>query len=203
MAAIARVKLKWTGFNGAPGFSVFHFADFNLQDAAAWTNADADLAADRIEAWADGIRRVCAAPVRLKVESDVEIIERETGQLATVVSAGIRAEMANPVTTGNYSGPTGAVINWRTAGVRNGRRVRGRTFVVPCYSAAYEANGSLTPEARLQLEGSSQELINAAGTPDIGVYARPTGPGATDGVWYVATSMSVPDMAAVLRSRRD
>ena len=203
MASIARAKIRWTGFIGAPGYTVMHFKDFGLDDPADWTNVEADGIGDKVDAWLDGIRRVCAGPVRLKMDSDVEIIDEANGQLQTVVSAGARPEHANPVQGGAYSAPTGSVITWRTGGVRNGRRIRGRTFIVPCYNAAFDVDGSLTTAARDQLEGSSAALISATGIPDLGVYARPTGPAATDGVWHVVTSFSVPDMAAVLRSRRD
>jgi hypothetical protein len=212
MTVIARVKLEWTGFNGGPGYSIFHMRDFGLQDVGDWTNEHAAAAATKIEAWADGVRSIVAPPVRLKVSSDVEIINEQTGQLETVVSAGVRNQMQNPAPgVGGYSGASGAVVTWRTNGVRNGRRIRGRTFIVPCYAAAFQEDGTLSPAARLQLEASSANLISAEGTPDMGVYARPTrtrnpdGSFTTnaDGVWYFATSVSVPDLAAVMRSRRD
>ena len=212
MTVIARVKLEWTGFNGGPGYSIFHMRDFGLQDVGNWTNVEAAAAAAKVEAWADGVRSIVAPPVRLKVLSDVEIINEQNGELENVVNAGIRNQMQNPAPgVGGYSGASGAVVTWRTAGVRNGRRIKGRTFIVPCYAAAFQEDGTLSPAARLQLEASSQNLIAAEGTPDMGVYARPVKTknpdGSTtitaDGQWFFCTSVSVPDMAAVLRSRRD
>lgn len=212
MAAIARVKLRWTGFLGGPGYSIFHFRDFGRGPDGAWQDADASQAADHIDAWADGVRTVVAESVRLKVESDVEMIDEASGELINVLRAGVRPEHKNNAAgTGGYSGAAGAVVNWKTGGVRNGRRVRGRTFIVPCYGPAFGNDGTLADGTRLQLEASSANLINGAEVLDLGVYARPTvtrNPDGSktknnDGVWHKVTSATVPDLAAVLRSRRD
>ena len=44
---------------------------------------------------------------------------------------------------GGFAAGVGARVVWETGAVRNGRRVRGSTFVVPIWSSAYETNGTL------------------------------------------------------------
>jgi hypothetical protein len=106
------------------------------------------------------------------------------------------------------------VINWKTAGVRAGRRVRGRSFLVPLLSQTFDVNGTATSAALTTVNGAAGPLYaGTEGDIRLGVWARPTaikdvngnptGEYNEDGVWHPATAHSVPDMAAVLRSRRD
>jgi len=94
-------------------------------------------------------------------------------------------------------------VNWRTNQIRNGRRVRGRSFLVPLAGSAFEGNGTLSASTLTSLKSAADTLRTAAGTTQLGVYARPTTKDATDGLWAQVTANTVPDMGAVLRSRRD
>jgi hypothetical protein len=195
-----RIKMRWSGFTGGPGYSVFHMRDFNDLTPVDLTAVNSALG--KVQAFANGIKGVIAHPVTLQVLNDVEIIEDTTGQLEEVATGTALAAVASTAPTSSYSGATGAVITWRTDGVRNGRRIRGRSFLVPIAGGAYESNGTLSAATITTLGTAASAFIDPAGDGDLGVYARPTGPGATDGEWTVVKSFSVPDMAAVLRSRR-
>jgi hypothetical protein len=204
MAPIFRVKLNWTGFPGAPGLSVFHFRDFDTEAGAGISVAGAQAAVDRIDTFITAIRTYVPQGVMLRTEPEVEVIEEADGKLQDMFTTTPAAGQQGAMSTANgFAAPVGAVINWRTSGVRNGRRIRGRTFLVPLGSGSYQADGTLAAAAQAGITTAAQALIATAGSPDLGVYARPTGPGASDGNWVVATSTNVPDMAAVLRSRRD
>lgn len=195
-----RVKLRWTGLPGGLGYSVFHFRDFT---GGTPTPADGDSAKARVNDYAFTIKGLIPPSVTLQVDSEAELIEDTNGKLVDVYGGS-----APPTNGGSgsgtqgYSAPAGAVISWSTAGIRNGRRIRGRTFVVPLAGDAYENNGTLAPSALMVLGLAADTLRNPSGTPDLGVYARPTAPGANDGEWSVVTGHRIPDMAAVLRSRR-
>lgn len=201
MASLLRVKLRWSGYQGGPGYSIFHFRDFS---GVAGSAAQVAGAVSKVDAFISGVRFAVPQVVSMQTMSDVEELEDTTGELTNVYTGSpAAAQLGNATGTATFASAVGAVVNWRTAGVRNGRRVRGKTFLVPLSSAAFETNGTLSTAALSGLNTAAAAMVNPVGDGDLGVYARPSGPGATDGIWHVATSHNIPDMGAVLRSRRD
>lgn len=201
MATILRVKLRWSGFQGGPGYSIFHFRDFN---GGGDLSEQVEGAASRVDTFAADLTGVIARGVQLQVMTDVEEIEETNGQLMEIHNASAKTAKNATASAGTaYAAAVGAVVNWRTGSVRNGRRVRGKTFLVPLSGSSFEDNGTLNASHLGQITTAATKMIDGTGTPDLGVYARPSSRGATDGAWSVATSFSVPDMGAVLRSRRD
>ena len=200
MPLIARVKLRWTGLNGAPGYSVFHFRDFV---GAEPTVPDVQAAVDKVDAFAGIVRSLLLPGLSLPTMADVDILDEATGQLENTLNAVPDPAVTGAAPAGTMAGGAGAVITWRSGLVRNGRRLRGRTFIVPIASSQYEANGTLTASALTNLNNAAAGLTNPAGGSDLGIWGRPSGPGAADGIWGVVSGHSVPDMAAILRSRRD
>lgn len=201
MASIMRVKMKWSGFSGAPGYSVFHMRDFGDVEPTA---ADAQSAAAKVNQFALEVSSYLPSVVTLQVQSDVEVLEESNGMLNTVHSVtGMTPKLGTAPAATTFAAAVGGVITWRTPGIRNGRRIRGRTFLVPFASTAFQSDGTLAATTVSGLGICATNLIEAAGNGDLGVWARPTAPGATDGVWHAVTGFSVPDMGAVLRSRRD
>lgn len=204
MTAILRVKLRWSGFIGGPGYTIFHFRDFG--GTGEWNPGPTEAlgAVGRVDTFAGKLIGKTARGVTLNVMGDVEEIEDTTGQLIDVHSVATPAARVSPSIAGQrYVGGTGAVINWRTSLVRNGRRIRGRSFLVPLDGNVFEDNGTLSAQTIADLQTAGNELIAEAGAPDLGVYARPTAPGAADGLWAHITSCNIPDLGAQLRSRRD
>lgn len=209
MATMIKVRAKWTGFNGGPGYSNFFFRDFAAGEP---TDADGNSAAVRVATFFDGVKSLLPAAVKIDVPGDIEVIEETDGKLVTVLNVAPRSQISGTAAANGYSAASGAVVTWRTGGVVAGRRVRGRTFLVPTANIAFDLDGTLQQQHIVTIKAAADALISAAGSPDLGVWARPAKQRinkagevipARDGVWYVATSTSVPDMAAVLRSRRD
>lgn len=201
MATILRVKLRWSGFVGGPGYSVFHMRDFTGGNPDA---TQAQSAADRVRQFAVAVAPMLPYVTQLQVMPDVEEIEETNGEMVNIFSVTGGAVVAGGATQFiTYSAASGAVVTWRTAGVRNGRRVRGRTFLVPLASNSYAPDGSLDTTALAALNTAAAALANGSGTPDLGVYARPSAPGANDGIWYAAIGHTINDKVAILRSRRD
>lgn len=207
---MARIKLRWTGFNGAPGYSIFHFRDF--EDGTGVTQAIAEGARARVGEFAEGIKTLIPNGVTLTVESDVEVIESSDGSLVNVLNGGTAATVNSTGPFGvAYAAPAGAVISWRTAGVHRGRRIKGRTFVLPLHNNNYETNGTLSPSTITALSAAAAQMYDVGVAGVLGIYARPhrtKNPDGTttvtnDGTWAFVSSHSIPDMAAVLRSRRD
>lgn len=202
--SLLRVKMRWSGFQGGPGFSIFHWNDFG-SGPTGWepVQADADACVARVDTFAQAILGVLPANTTLQVMGDVEVINPENGDLEDIYTVTQPAARVPGHSAGPYSAPVGAVISWRTGVVRNGRRVHGRTFLVPCIGAVFENNGTLTSTAIATITSAATGLSTGSVNGDLTVWARPTGPGATDGSPAIVTGFTVPDMGAVLRSRRD
>lgn len=195
-----KVKTRWSGFLGGPGWTNFYFDDVNggFEDGAT-----AVAVADKVATFWGAVKTKLPPAVTLQIQSDVEVIGAADGQLAGVLNAGARAAINGTAVSQPYSAATGAVITWRTAGVRNGRRVRGRTFLVPCVSGMFQNDGTITSSDLTELQAAAQALFQPAGAVSLGIFSRPTAVGAADGAFFPVTSATVPDLAAVLRSRRD
>jgi hypothetical protein len=194
-----KVKVRWSGFIGSPGWSNFFF-DTGTEDF--YTEAQAIAAADRVTTFLNAVKTKLPPAVSLLVQSDIEAVSPSTGELQNVLSAGARTAINGSATAQPYSAATGAVITWRTAGVRNGRRVRGRTFLVPCVSGMFENDGTIQAGNLTEISTAASALAADVGGIRLGIWSRPSAPGAADGDWYPVTAVSVPDMGAVLRSRR-
>jgi hypothetical protein len=194
-----RVKVRWSGFIGSPGWTNFYF---DSGDGTFYDNAEAGNCADRVASFLNVIRPRFPDAVTWQIQSDVEAIAAPNGELVSVHNAGARAPIVGGAAAASYSGASGIVVTWRTNGVRNGRRVRGRTFLVPAATAAYGNDGTIGPTTLEDINAAAAQLIAAPGQAKLGVWSRPSAVGATDGAFHVVTAASVPDMAAVLRSRR-
>jgi hypothetical protein len=195
-----KVKVRWGGFNGSPGWSNFFF---DTGDETFHTPADAVPVADKVATFITAIKPQLPPTVTLTIQSDVEAVSAATGELLNVHSAGARSPVNGTATAQGYSAASGAVITWRTAGVRNGRRVRGRTFLVPCVGGLFDTDGTIQPTKLTAIQDAANALFTDVGGLSLGVWSRPSAPGASDGQFFPVVSASVPDMAAVLRSRRD
>lgn len=199
MAQIIRVKVEWTGFIGAPGYTNLYFRDFT---EGAVSQAMADGAVVKTDIWLDAYASTINNTVSYVINPTVDVLEETTGELQGFMTVAPDTARVGSQTTA-YSAVSGACINWYTDGVRNGRRVRGRTFMVPLAASAYATDGTLDATKLTTFRAANVALINAAGAGDLGVWSRPSGPLATDGVWYVASATTMADKAAILRSRRD
>lgn len=195
-----KVKVRWSGFIGSPGWSNFYF---DTGDDTFTTPEDAGPCADRVATFLTSIRTKFPTAVTWTIQSDVEAIGPTDGELLNVHSVGARAPITGSAAAAGYSGASGVVVTWRTQGVRNGRRVRGRTFLVPTANNIYQSDGTIDNTHLNEFVTSATTLLTppAGGLPLV-VWARPSAVGAQDGDNHVVTSASVPDMAAVLRSRR-
>lgn len=196
--------MRWTGFPGAPGYSNFFFST----DGGFW---DGGIIGDNAQAAAEDaalsvntafgrITNLLPAGVTISREAEAPVIDSATGETVGLIDLpGTPAREG--AGTGGYSGPSGAVVNWRTTDYRFGRRIRGRTFLVPLDGSAYEDDGTLTDDALSDLRGFGNDIIDVGGGTEFGVWSRPRN--GSGGVFATVTGSNVPDLAAVLRSRRD
>lgn len=200
MAQMLKFTTNWTGFVGAPGYTNMYVRDFS--GTGEVTQAEADSFTTRLDAFWDALAPLLPPVASVLVDPSVEVIEDSTGTLE-----GFMTVAADPTRIGgasaNYAAPVGAVINWYTNVVRNGRRLKGKTFIVPLAASAYEANGTIAATPLATIRTAANTLVTALGDGRLGVWGRPTTSGGSDGIWGFAEQSVVPDMAAILSSRRD
>jgi hypothetical protein len=196
--AVYRFTPRWDGFSGAPGYTNFHFL---LADTPTGTEL-ADSAA-KIRTWFDALKAYLPNICTITFPAEIVQLNTETGELEGTYAITAPASVTGTGGTTAFSSATGVCVNWNTAAVVNGRRLRGRTFFVPCMpTATFQSDGTLGVGAQVAFQAASTTLADStAGMPFV-VYHRPT-LGGSDGVAGPITSSSVNDKTAVLRSRRD
>lgn len=199
MASIARVTLNWTGGIGLPGFTVLHFRN---STPGVLSQAVVDNAVSKVDAMITAIKPEVPSGVTLATNGTVLEIDDTNGQL-TAFWTGTPAAGQAGTGASTYSAPSGAVINWKTSAVRNGRLLRGRSFLVPLDTGAFDAQGNIASASLTVLQNAAAAVRAASGDARLVIFGRPTAPGATDGVSAEVTSSNVPDLAAILTSRRD
>lgn len=206
---VLRFKVEWTGFTGAPGYTNLFFGgtgDFYVPE-------DMTQAVTKIDAFLNALNSRLPSTATTKLNHTVETIRVADGALTDFDTAPSFSR-ANGTGTGNYSAASGACVSWYTDGIRNNRRVRGRTFLVPLAGSALAANGTLDDAAVGALQTAANDLITpTASGARLYVYARPTpikdatgkptGEYNADGVAFPVVSARIPDKVAILRSRRD
>lgn len=180
-----RVRVLWQNWPGAPGYTN-HYVGSNV------------LAQTAIRTFYDAIKSYVPNGLTIQVPSTGDQVNEATGAITGVWSGAAQA-----VVTGGgnvaYANAVGACVNWRTGLIIDGRRPMGRTFLVPLTSQAFETNGTLGSVALTTIGTAATQLIaDLAG--ELKVWHRPNAAGPGSNVTVLTAQ--VPDMGAVLRSRR-
>lgn len=187
--AHTRITARWNGISGAPGYTGLNFSgSLDSVEALAATNLVKDFFED--------IKAFLPQDARITYDAIARVFDA-SGQLENEVTF-VAPSATQGAGTGNYSAPSGAVITWLTSVYRNGRRFRGRTYIVPLANLAYQDDGTLSSlcltnmtAAAITLSSSTPQLAVFGGDDDRGYATAPV------------TGVMIPDKAAVLRSRRD
>jgi len=197
---LLRGKIRWTIPGAGTAYTVLHFG---TMDASTPTTADAVNAVTKMKTFCDNISAALPNVVKLDVMPECEEIVATTGTMLGVYNGGTTPQVSGTAAAAaGWAAAAGGVISWSTGGVRNGRRVRGRTFIVPVSNTAWDVDGTLTSAAITTLNDPCFALRSPGTQVQLAVYARPTSKTATDGVSFKAESHRIPDMSAILRSRR-
>jgi hypothetical protein len=198
--SILRAKIRWTVPGAGAAYSVLHFGQ---KTGDPVTVAMADELLNRVDIFCSAIRPYLPQQVTVQALSEVEVLTQTTGAMESVVTGASKTVKTGSATAGaSWSAPAGAVITWNTSVVVRGRRVRGRTFLVPLSSTAFDTDGTLNSTALGGIGTAATDLRTSGTLTELIVFCRPTTPGGTDGTGGVVQSHRVPDMGAVLRSRR-
>lgn len=195
MVNVLLVQSVSTGFPGAPGFTTFAFAhgegaSVDLQFETAW------------DFW-DSMKGSFPTTWSVVLNTEHRVVDEATGELVDIIplsGTGVSPAIAGTSGTAFGAGVAGAVLSWRTLTNNRGRRVRGRTFLVPMRAAAYDANGTLAGNLANDLASAATSALI---TPenDFGIWSRPRA--GLGGKFAGATAVTCPDKVSYLRTRRD
>jgi hypothetical protein len=200
LVGLLRGKIRWTIPGAGTAYSVLHFG---TQDDSTPTQADADEANTKMDVFCTALRPYLPSQVQIQTLNEMEEIVATTGAMLGVYTSSVKTVKTGSATAGaSWAAAAGAVITWNTAGVRNSRRVRGRNFIVPLSSTAFDTDGTLNSTTTGGLGTAATDLRASSTETQLVVWARPTTPGGTDGAQFEVTSHRIPDMSAILTSRR-
>lgn len=198
MASLRRVRVQLFGFKGGPGVSTFYFLD-------------TDTALTSLHTLYEGMSSTFPVGVSVIIEPSGDIIESTTGVITGAWGGNPQALVVG-TSAGPYAAPAGVLLGWETTTILDGRRLRGRTFIVPAANGIFGADGTIndatrTALASLAAQFSIEQNLSFviwhrpfAGRPAVGtIPAKP----AHLGGHGLVTSARVPDKVVVLRSRRD
>lgn len=199
MASLAKITVNWAGWAGAPGYTNLYFrnATPGIIDQAV-----VDDAITKVEAWKNDFDQDLPTGLSVTTDPSVEEINDATGALQGFWT-GTPGAGTSGSATGVYSNATGFCIAWSTNTVRNTRRMRGRTFVVPIGSSGLDTAGTLAGTRLTAWRTAANALRASTGASRLVIWGRPTAPGASDGVSAEVTSSNIVDKTAILSSRRD
>lgn len=200
MGHIIRVKVNWSGFVGAPGYTNLYFEPVPESDTI--TQPTVDAAVGKVQTFLGTWRQWLPTVVTTGVDSTVEELDEVTGALIGFWSATVAAPAGGSGSTA-FASPAGACISWGTQGVRNGRRVRGRTFMVPLASSAYDTDGTIHGTHLPVMRTAANTLHVDSNGARLVVWARPNGSIIPDGGAYDVITANITDKVAMLTSRRD
>lgn len=190
MASIIRHTAVWTGTPGLPGYSQFYTSINTGQAAAAQAGHTAvhDFFEDLVTLIPDAITVTVDPIYQVLVDTTGVIIGEETVGTASAAVTG--------TFVGAWQAQVGVLVEWTTGLYLNGKRLRGRTYLVPLGNAA-DTNGTL-PTGTLGTVGGAADTL-AASDADFAVWHRPVS--GSGGITVDVTGGVVRDHAAILRSR--
>lgn len=193
MAQIWRVTATWTGGRIGTGFTNFFF----------------NTGASNQQGAADAMRTFLSSSYSaggklpngclITFPTVVDTIEATNGQLLSTTPITQPVQITGS-DTGPYAAVAGACVTWRTGDFVGGKRVRGRTFLVPVGALGMQNNGTLDDNTVTAIVAAGTALVAAA--PEFVIWRRPTSVGAANGSTHLVAAATCSDRAAYLTSRR-
>jgi hypothetical protein len=188
---IDQYVLAWSGFPGAPGYSIFYAVP------------GGGFASVLHQFFVD-IKTNFPSSVKITFPASGRTIDATTGDQVNVWTEAAQS-VVQGTSASTYSAPTGAVVNWKTSTVWRGKLIRGRTFLVPLIHECFDTDGSLASGSLGAIQTAAGNLVSNAGDKFV-IWSQPqptnSDPDDRDGFRGKVTSAVVPDKAVVLRSRR-
>jgi len=200
MASIIRVKVNWTGFIGSPGYTNLFFETTAADD---WTQAYVDVAVAKVDTFLGAFPAFLPTGLSAAIDPTVAQLDELTGAMQSVWGVTPPAARTGSSATA-YGAGSGLCVTWISGDVRNGRGVRGRTFIVPLAGAGYDNDGTIYGTLLTNARTAATALHQDTNGARLVVWHRnPTGQIIPEGGAFNIIASNVSDKAAQLRSRRD
>jgi hypothetical protein len=209
MTDIYVAKLDWTGTYGHTGISRFAFV---AQDGSVPTNTQRDGVLSAVMAFANTNSGGMPVDLSWQVDPIIESFDGLTGAITGELPPGSGGTPGHGSATGNYSNGVGLLVHWKTGGMFGGRRIQGRTFVVPMESGQFTTDGHLQDEAVTTWTTVANDYISAMGALSLSplVWGRPADVAATPkkpahhnaGHWAPILTATIDNKPAILGRRR-
>jgi len=180
-----KVPVVWATGVGGAGVSVFY------------TPFGSDITVELGTFW-NAIKTLFPNSVTWDIPASGDVVDEASGLITGAWTGGTAATITATGGATAYAGGTGAYVRWQTAGIVDGRRVKGRTFLLPLLTAAYDATGTIDPTRQATMQTAATTLVGAGKQV---IWSRPD-PGGTNGTSHAVTAAVVPDKVTSLRSRR-
>lgn len=210
---VYRVRAQLSGFRGGPGLNTFWFRSLTGGDPQAAAENAAQRVADFYGAIAVASTGLFYTTYGVTIEQSVSQLDSLTGELVAERSVTTTPTSVTGARVGSQ-GPNSCnlLLRLSTAGIVNGRAVKGRIYMGPCISSV-DSDGTpptalrskLVADATTHLIDPHDDMLDQ---PALCVWARPfpgspTDPNPRDGSQHVVDAVSCPDYWAIQRSRRD
>jgi hypothetical protein len=184
----------WNAGTANPGYTVLHGRDSGLgtQQQAA------EALSQRARTFFNSLAGIL--PDNVQITFPTEVIERDTSTGVLTGSYTVPAQAAvTGINASTFSWAAGVRVEWKTPAIVAGRRLRGRTFLVPAASNVFDTDGRITSANITAL----QNAANAYFSTGVFTNVQPAVWSTTHGILSDITSATVPVLGATMRSRRD
>lgn len=197
MANIDKIVVTWNGFVGAPGYSVLY----------ASASQGASLQGQVVSMF-QSLAAYFNPIVSWNVAINGPTLDEATGKQVNAWSGGQVNTIPGTATGQAFASTSGALIRMETGQFANGRRIRGRLFLVPIAANTYFTNGNLSTTVANAIKAAADKLLTLPG--QLVVYSRPVYDHSTTpptlkrpGLSHSVISMTCPTKVTYLSSRRD
>lgn len=171
--------------------------------------AEAQLGVDRVRDALVAGTNMIPSTITWVVQGDVQEIDEATGVAVNAYGVTSRSG-AGSLAPGLGPTAVGGVVTWLTSEFVAGKRVKGRTFIVPVRSDSFTTSGDLNSQftGAAALFGAAMGNAGASDCVHV-IWSRPFTPKpgqsgtARAGSKHGVTGFTVPTKVSVLRSRRD
>lgn len=199
---IGIVRSNWSGATGGPGLTQMAIS---FAAGASWTSSNAQSAVDAVRKFWDAQKAQLPNELSIQVQGTVDLYDQNSALLTGSVSAATVPLPVAGLSTSSYAGGVGYRFTWATGSINRGRRVVGKTYVVPAASSMFDVDGTLQATNKSGMQVAGQTLLTdlSAAGGQLVVWSRPRPIGTGGGLIFAVASCQIADKTAILRNRRD
>lgn len=187
---LIRHTAVWEGTIGLPGYSQFYQSIANTPSTSAQNGHTA------VRSFFSAIVGAIPGEVTVTVDPVYQTLDDATGEIQSEATVGTPSQVVVGANGGGFSSQVGVLMEWLTGTYIDGRRLRGRTYLVPI-AGQFDLDGTITDGGMAIFQAAWPWITEDQ--EDFRVWHRPVN--GSGGSSAAITSGVVRDHACVLRSR--